>query len=303
VRLRRSGNDLILKVAGTSDALTFSDWYLNTGNKTFKTLQFIVDSTLDYSAGSSDVLRNKKVVQLNFGNLVKAFDAALSANPALGDWAVPSATLAAMYVGGSDTQALGGSLAYRYGHEGGLSGIELTTANATLADAAFGMSAQTFAAQAAAAAVTQQALATAFAAQDSSAQIVSTGRVDLLGGGDASVNGAKRTPWLTAADFAAAEDQMEQHLSEQRLKSAPAATENTAQDAFVQAAYQHEMQHAWASMHARLDQALKQPAPALLGDESFNGNVSIGLVTQALLAAGGKENREGAGTHQMKRAS
>jgi Ca2+-binding RTX toxin-like protein len=146
LRLARSGNDLLIKVAGTSDSLKLANWYAASGNRTMTTLQFIVDSTTDYNVGSSDNLVNRRVVRLNFTTLVNAFNSVYSANPSVGDWAIPSATLATAYVAGSDSQAVGGDLAYRYGRDGNLSGLDFSAAAAVLGNANFATSAQAFSA-------------------------------------------------------------------------------------------------------------------------------------------------------------
>ena len=144
LRLARSGSDLYVKVAGTTDSLKFTSWYSASGNRTVTTLQLIVDSTADYSAASADPLLNRRVVRLNFTSLVNAFNSAYAANPAVGDWAIPSPTLSSALLAGSDTLAIGGALAYHYGRDGNLSALDLGTATAVLSDASFATSAQAF---------------------------------------------------------------------------------------------------------------------------------------------------------------
>ncbi|HKQ82378.1 MAG TPA: calcium-binding protein, partial [Steroidobacteraceae bacterium] len=151
----KNGNDLILKV-GASDQITLTGYYASTSNRSVNTLQMIIEGTSDYSAGSSDPTRNKKVESFNFEGLVTAFDAARAANPNLTSWALSNALLA-QHLSGSDTAAIGGDLAYRYGLSGGLSDISFTPALGILSAANFGTSAQTL-----------QALA---ALQDSSARL------------------------------------------------------------------------------------------------------------------------------------
>jgi hypothetical protein len=50
--------------------------------------------------------------------------------------------LLAPHLSGSDTSALGGDLAYRYGQNGSLAGMGVAAAEETLADADFGSQAQ-----------------------------------------------------------------------------------------------------------------------------------------------------------------
>jgi hypothetical protein len=142
LRLARAGNDLLVKVAGTTDTLRFTGWYAAAGNRTASTLQMIVDSTADYNAGSADALLNRRVVRLNFGSIVSAFDAAYAANPSVGDWAVPSTTLSSARAASSDTDAIGGQLAYRYGRDGNLAGLDFTASQAVMGDTNFATAGQ-----------------------------------------------------------------------------------------------------------------------------------------------------------------
>jgi hypothetical protein len=72
---------------------------------------------------------------------VAAFDAALVVDPGLTIWALSSA-LAGNALGGSDTAALGGDLAYRHNLLGTLSDISFAPAQGILGAAGFGLSAQ-----------------------------------------------------------------------------------------------------------------------------------------------------------------
>jgi len=138
LRLAREAGDLLLKVAGSADSIRLKGWYSSSNNQTVNTLQVIVDSTSDYNAASTDSLRNKRLVRLNFGSLVTAFNAAGS--PA--DWSIPQASLAAAYMSSGDTEAIGGQLAYRYGRDGNLAGVDFATAINVLTDANFGTALQ-----------------------------------------------------------------------------------------------------------------------------------------------------------------
>lgn len=138
---QKSGNDLILKV-GVSDQITFTGYYTSTSNRSVDKLQIIIEGTTDYDAASSDTTRNEKIETFNFDGLVNAFDAARAANPSLTTWALTNA-LAAQYLSGSDTVAIGGDLAYRYNRFGTASDISFTPALAILGASGFGSSAQT----------------------------------------------------------------------------------------------------------------------------------------------------------------
>jgi hypothetical protein len=137
---QKSGNNLILTAGGT-DQVTFTNYYANASNRSVDKLQVVVEGTADYDAGSGDALRNKKIATFDFGGLVSAFDAALVANPGLTSWALTNA-LVAQHLGGSDTAAIGGDLAYRYGRFDALSDISFTPAAALLAAGGFGTTAQ-----------------------------------------------------------------------------------------------------------------------------------------------------------------
>jgi hypothetical protein len=82
------------------------------------------------------------VENFDFAGLVGAFDAARAANPMLSRWALTNALLN-FHLGGSDTAALGGDLAYQYGRNGTLAGIGLAAAQGVVNDSSFGTQAQT----------------------------------------------------------------------------------------------------------------------------------------------------------------
>jgi trimeric autotransporter adhesin len=138
---QKSGNDLVLKV-GASDQITFTGYYLSTTNRSVDKLQVVIEGTSDYLPGGGNNTRDNKIETFNFEGLVAAFDAARVANPALTTWALTNA-LAAQYLTGSDTAAVGGDLAYRYNRFGTLSDISFAPALSILGNASFGTSAQT----------------------------------------------------------------------------------------------------------------------------------------------------------------
>jgi VCBS repeat-containing protein len=115
--LSRSGNNLTL-VLGQGDSVTIEGWYADSSRHNITTLQVVTAAAGgDYAVGSTDRLRNRKVVSFNFEQLVARFDAARAANPALTAWSA-AADLNSVYLQGSDTQAIGGDLSYRYGTTG-----------------------------------------------------------------------------------------------------------------------------------------------------------------------------------------
>ena len=138
---RKSSNDLVLKT-GTTDQITFKNWYATTPSKPVLNLQVIAEAMADFAAGGADPLRDQKVENFNFAGLAGAFDAARTANPGLTTWALTNA-LASFQLAGSDSAALGGDLAYQYGKNGTLTGIGLNAAQQVIGDTNFGNSAQT----------------------------------------------------------------------------------------------------------------------------------------------------------------
>lgn len=137
----KSSSDLILKT-GDAEQITFKNWYAATPSKSVANLQVIADAMAGFSAGGSDPLKDQKVENFNFAGLVGAFDAARTADTGLTSWALTNA-LSSFQLAGSDTAALGGDLAYQYGHSGTLAGIGVVPALATLSNPALGTSAQT----------------------------------------------------------------------------------------------------------------------------------------------------------------
>ena len=90
-----------------------------------------------FDAGSSDPLLNQKVQRFDFLGLVGEFEAS-----GLTSWALSNALLE-FRLSGSDTEALGGDLAYRYGRDGGLAGVGFTPAQQVLGASQFGTGVQT----------------------------------------------------------------------------------------------------------------------------------------------------------------
>ncbi|MDD2701820.1 MAG: calcium-binding protein [Sideroxydans sp.] len=135
---RQDGDNLILNV-GVGDSITFYQWFNNSwgDNKAISTLQIIAESMPGYDPNSSDLLLNKRIQQFDFLALSNQFEAALAADPTITTWQfVPYLTDA--YLGGSDTAAMGGDMAYLYGKNGNFDGLTEAELRAQLTDAAFG---------------------------------------------------------------------------------------------------------------------------------------------------------------------
>ena len=138
--LEKNGSDLVLKLSGT-DQLTLADWYGSTPKQTVLNLQLVAEAMSAFDASSSDPLLNKKVQTFDFQGLVGAFDAARTATPGLSSWALSNG-LTQFHLAGSDSEALGGDLAYHYGADGTLAGMGLGKAQEVLTNAQFGAQAQ-----------------------------------------------------------------------------------------------------------------------------------------------------------------
>ena len=111
--------------------------YAAPGNKSVFNVQMIAEAMSDYAPGGSDPLRDNKVERYDFQAVVNAFDAAEAPNA----WAVMNSLLDT-HLAGSDTEALGGDLAYRYGLSGSLAGLALTPAQGIMSSAQFGSATQ-----------------------------------------------------------------------------------------------------------------------------------------------------------------
>ncbi|HWQ37442.1 MAG TPA: putative Ig domain-containing protein [Burkholderiales bacterium] len=132
----RNGDSLVLNI-GAADRITFASWYASSGNRSVANLQIIAEAMAEFDATSSDPLLSSKVQSFDFAQLVAAFDA----GGQVGNWALTNALLDAHLVS-SDTAAIGGDLAYRYGLHGTLSGIGLLPAQDVLNAVQFGAAAQ-----------------------------------------------------------------------------------------------------------------------------------------------------------------
>lgn len=138
---RKEDNNLILDT-GTSDSVILENWYADVANHSVLTLQIIEEAAADFSPTGGDPLRDNQIEYFDFIGLANTFDLAIAANPGLTSWSLTQA-LTDFHLGGSDTEALGGDLAYQYGKDGTLASVGLTAAQSILAESTFGSSAQT----------------------------------------------------------------------------------------------------------------------------------------------------------------
>jgi Ca2+-binding RTX toxin-like protein len=128
----RSSNNLVLNV-GVTEKITFVNWYTATANRSVLNLQVIAEAMAAFNPDGADSLLDDKVERFDFAALVYAFDAAGQVS----NWALTNALLDAHLVG-SDSEAVGGDLAYRYGLQGNLTGIGLVPAREVLSAPNFG---------------------------------------------------------------------------------------------------------------------------------------------------------------------
>jgi hypothetical protein len=82
------------------------------------------------------------VETFDFQQMVTAFDQARAATPGITTWGLTNALLTA-HLSSSDTAALGGDLAYVYGNQGSLSGMNVAAAQNTLSNSQFAAVPQT----------------------------------------------------------------------------------------------------------------------------------------------------------------
>ncbi|MCA3081468.1 MAG: tandem-95 repeat protein, partial [Rhodocyclaceae bacterium] len=129
----RSGNNLRLNV-GQGESLLFNNWYGAGASRSLVNLQIINAATSNFAPTSGNPLRDNAVENFNFQQLVANFDAARQANFRLSRWNLMNG-MGSAHSGGSDSAALGGDFAYRYGIGGSLAGIGIDPAQALTANA------------------------------------------------------------------------------------------------------------------------------------------------------------------------
>ncbi len=131
--LAKQGNDLKLNL-GNGESIVFDDWYSDSSHRSLVNLQMIADSLGDHNQSGSNTLKDDKVELFDFQALVSKFEDARRSNPQLSKWNALNSMLAT-HLNGSDTAALGGDLAYQFGHNGSLSNVSVESAQALLAAA------------------------------------------------------------------------------------------------------------------------------------------------------------------------
>ncbi len=139
---RLQGFDLVLEM-GNGDSITLANWTDASGNfKVVERLQIIAESMPFFDLNSSDPLSNQRIQQFDFIGLANQFEAAIAADPSITFWQL-APYLSSYSLGGSDTQAIGGDMAYLYGMNGNLDGLSEAELRAQLNDVLFGVDNQT----------------------------------------------------------------------------------------------------------------------------------------------------------------
>ena len=140
--LRKSGDSLVLEL-GSGDALTLDGWYDESQTRPNEaTLQMLAQAIEGFEPGAADPLLDQRIETFDFKRLAAEFDAALGQDPTLDRW-TPMHKLLDAQLGGYDSEALGGELAYVYGMNGSFAGMGLGTAQDTLRAPGFGQQTQT----------------------------------------------------------------------------------------------------------------------------------------------------------------
>jgi len=138
--LHRSGNDLILEI-GSNEGITFEKWYAGKRYQAVSKLQVVAEAMPGFDPTGNNAMLDDKIESFDFKGLVAAFDTARSKTPGVSKWTLTNA-LAQFHLGGSDSAALGGDLAYQYGLNSTLAGIAVNAALGTAASSQFGKEAQ-----------------------------------------------------------------------------------------------------------------------------------------------------------------
>ncbi|MGH8674843.1 MAG: hypothetical protein ACREVG_11080, partial [Burkholderiales bacterium] len=116
--LEAFGSGLRVKTS-SNNYVYLSDWYSTTagaGGKAVSTLQIVIEGTKDYKPTSSNPMNNAKIVAFDFLGLVAAFDAARAAGQTFN----LANSLPSYRLWSSDTDAIGGAIAYEYAKSGSL---------------------------------------------------------------------------------------------------------------------------------------------------------------------------------------
>jgi len=126
------------------DSVVLEDWFGASGeggNLNAVTLQVVTEASDDFDSNSADPLINQRIQQFDLLALSQTFvDGGASWDER---WHTMDAMLSA-HIGGSDSESMGGDIAYSYGMTGDLSGVSQPQVLSNLKDARFGNQSQAF---------------------------------------------------------------------------------------------------------------------------------------------------------------
>lgn len=148
--LQAANNLLTLKYGNKT--MGFMDWYgdvYSPPNRAVSYLQIVIEGSRDYNPSSSNPMNSQKIQVFDFSGLVAAFDAARAAGQSFN----VAGNLARFWLWGSDTEAIGGAVAYQYARSGTLGTLSYDQMRAVTTDPAFAVSAQPIVAAAGAASI------------------------------------------------------------------------------------------------------------------------------------------------------
>jgi trimeric autotransporter adhesin len=142
LKLSKSGNSLILNIVDTAggtpaSSITLQNWYADESRRNISALQMITAASADYLPGSTNPLVSHQVTRFDFLGIVAAFDQARGAKATFANWTV-SPSLGANYLAGSNSEAMGGELAWKYATQGAVDGMLLPAMRQQLTDFALG---------------------------------------------------------------------------------------------------------------------------------------------------------------------
>lgn len=138
LKLTRGGTGWLYLQTSNTNKVGFIYWYdWNEANKAISTLQIVIEGTQDYNPASPDPMHNRKVQWFNFQGLVAAWEASGFSS----SFSVV-ANLPNYWIGSSDTDAIGGAIAYQYARTGSVSALTYDQMRSVIGAPEFAVSAQ-----------------------------------------------------------------------------------------------------------------------------------------------------------------
>jgi Ca2+-binding RTX toxin-like protein len=148
VSLARTGNNLIVRINGTTDQVTVVNYFLGDGTHpeghAVDQIRFADGTIWDVATVKSLVLTGGTAVATFSDAEGSGLAAAKAANPVLSSWALAAALLD-FHSSGNDSAALGGELGYEYGRLASVNGIGATPMQGNLSNSNVSSAAQALA--------------------------------------------------------------------------------------------------------------------------------------------------------------